>query len=305
MGLPGSGKTTYARYHKYARRDYMGEIVSEDYLDIVPLNTYDNYNSRIGIIDLDMIFQEYGDALRNKDGVVTSSKLGLAIHKKYGSSIMYNLGGCTDIFVDGLILNHKDCKLIIDTFLFGRIASSVPDIDTIIIDFWTPDIDVCLWNDKGRRDKLSKETIMNVKLTRPNIGVLRDEYGKDLKIEFVKHDVVRKPEYRMFFDNIQGVEIFGNYFYSDTWSLGGEAWGWDGSKRRISPEEPLNEFKEFDMILTQICPNITFLQYKKAYNYSVTTEELTNSDYYSRTTSMRYVCDIRKLMSALKDLGVI
>lgn len=306
MGLPGSGKTTYAKFYKYAKRDYMGRIVStDDMLDIEAFDSSSEYQSRIAIIDLDEVFQIYGNSLRNKDGKITSTTLGRAINEWYHKNSHQYFSSKDDVYVDGLILNHQDCKLVIDTFLFGRISSTFPSINKVIIDFWTPDIELCLWNDRGRRTQNSDITIKTSKLTRPNIGVLREEYGSELTIQFVPHEIVKKPGYRILVDSIKSVSVIGDKIYSDSWCLGGESWGWDGSKRPISADEPPTEFKEFDSVLMEICPNISFLQYKKLYSLSVSVEELTDSDYYSRTNSARYVCDLRKLGEGLKELGII
>lgn len=307
MGLPGSGKTTYANFCKYARRNYMGEIVSDksNLLDIAPLNSDSEYNSRVAIIDLDAVFQKYGENLRNKDGQITSTTLGRVIYEWYHKDSIQHYSSKDIVILDGLILNHHECKLMIDTFLFGRISNDFSKINKVVIDFWTPNIDNCLWNDKGRRTKNSDITIRNSKLTRPNIGVLREEYGSELEIQFVQHDVVRKEGYRIFVDSVKSVPVIGDKFYSDTWCLGGESWGWDGSKRSISPEQQPTEFKEFDTVLMEICPNITFLQYKKLYALSVSIEDLVDSDYYSRTHSARFVCDMKKLGEGLIELGLV
>jgi hypothetical protein len=58
--------------------------------------------------------------------------------------------------------------------------------------------------------------------------------------------------------------------------------------------------------MERVCPNMTFLQYKKVYNATVTTETKGEDDYYGGHVEYAcYVCDIPKLYEMLKEMGVV
>jgi hypothetical protein len=96
------------------------------------------------------------------------------------------------------------------------------------------------------------------------------------------------------------------YLCSDTWSLGGESWSYDGEPAgSIMPEPQPASFKEFDDLLLKVCPDIAFMQYKKLYNETVTIKTKDDSDYYSKEIVAFYSCDITKLYGIMRELSLI
>lgn len=94
--------------------------------------------------------------------------------------------------------------------------------------------------------------------------------------------------------------------YSDDWGLGG-TWGdcW-GNSGAIEPDEEPKDFKEFDSLLEDVCPGITFLQYKSIFENCVDKEQWDVSDYYGgRERRCRFRADIAKLYAELKRRGII
>jgi hypothetical protein len=98
-------------------------------------------------------------------------------------------------------------------------------------------------------------------------------------------------------------KVNGKYLESQSWCLGGKSYDWHGSEHYLSAENPLN-FDEFDELLEKICPQITYLQYKKIYAKCVTMEERSASDYYTQAREGFWKCDLEKLYEMLEEMGL-
>lgn len=94
------------------------------------------------------------------------------------------------------------------------------------------------------------------------------------------------------------------------WKTGGQGGGscWDdGDATHYAIDgdsEP--EFDELDKVLTDVCPNITFLQYKKLCNEVVHNYEYTSNEYYGNYTnySVKWI-DVEELYNYLKKEGIV
>jgi hypothetical protein len=161
------------------------------------------------------------------------------------------------------------------------------------IHFWKENRELCLKNDEGRRKKTSGVTIRNAPLEYPVISI------PDIDFEIVEHEVYEKNYYEKKFIS------YPNILVSQRWSIGGnwrDCWGGEG---KIDSQEP-KEFEEFDNLLEEICPNITFLQYQKLRKCCVTCEEDYENDYYGGTEYFRYwACDMKKLYETLVEFNLI
>lgn len=262
MGLPGSGKTMFAK-----------ELVESSY-------------STKRIIDLDYIFK-YSKNQEEKERKITSAAKG-ELRSSY-----------TEIILDGLILTKEEVKYIYD------LVCKVANISKVIIDIWTPDKNQCIINDLNRGRKVSaKETILKTEFIVPSEKEFIELFNKKVFVTYKVHEVYRTPDYEVFFRN-QGIEMNKKYMESDYWSLGGTSWGWDGSSHPIDPDPQPTNFKEFDDLLFEICPDISFLLYKKLYNETVDIYEYHDSDYYSSTVSARYRCDLEKLYELFKKYNLV
>ena len=243
-----------------------------------------SYNKRI--IDLDYIFK-YSKSQEDKEKkIISAFKQELRFY-------------CAEIILDGLILTKEEVKYFYD------LACKVACVTRVIIDFWNPDKEQCIINDSNRgRNQSAKETILKT-----NFDVLTEQdfvklFNRKVSISYFLHEVYRVPDYEKFFAS-QGISMNGKYMESSDWSLGGTSWGWDGSSRTIDPEpQPIN-FEEFDDLLFEICPNISFLFYKKLYNKTVDIYDYRDNDYYSETVNARYRCDLEKLYELLKKYNLI
>ena len=278
IGLPGSGKTTYANGFR--------EYIEDEYG-----NRERNYKVKTyaDIVDFDNILNKY------KKGYIKSLDYN---DKDLCSMAFWNFRQKV-VILDGLFLTHSNFEWVIGLYL----SNPRYEIKKIVFHYWIPDVDSCLWNDTYRRKLDSTYSIENLKVEKPDKKYIESKFGIPTKVEI--HSVIRKPDY-IVVCNEAGLNRIKNdkYLISSSWSLGGTGWGWDGKEYPLSAEEPCN-FDEFDSLLEYICPNLTFLQYKKLYSKCVDMQERTISDYYSRGNEGYYVCDLEKLFEMLKEIGLV
>ena len=93
---------------------------------------------------------------------------------------------------------------------------------------------------------------------------------------------------------------------SDSWRTGGTLCSYDGWTSEVEPEKQPQTFTEFDDLLEKLCPNISFLTYKKLYSACVTIEDDYENDYYGgRQYHSRYCCKLNLLYEMLKERGYV
>lgn len=267
VGLPGSGKTTYA-------------------------NSTDNvnpYGPTKSVVDFDKIQQKINN-IKNHDDRFEALiwRACLAFKSKI-------------VFLDGLFLTQNDYEYILSLYFRNPVYDY--HIKKVIVDYWIPDREACLYNDMGRRSQSSATSIKNLKIEKPDIVRLKS-YFPNVIIKLVEHQVVKMPEYKKFALENNITLKNDRYLKSCTWCLGGSGHSWDGHTYSISAEEPC-EFTEFDDILMKLCPNITYLQYKKVRSACVTCETERCDDYYSETEDGFYLCDMKVLFDMLKEMKIL
>lgn len=272
MGLPASGKTTFAdsycqQYNKdgYYKNKY--SVTKIDFDNILQKQSYKGYSKEQTIMKI--VNREISD--------------------------------WNEIILDGLFLN-------VDDFLpvLNEIYNSY-EFKTIEVHYWEENRENCLWNDQYRRDKNSETTIKNAKLEVPNVDIIKNNF-ENLKVTIVNHNVEKKPNWKVFADkyNLYVNDDGKTEDKSNSWCLGGSwgnCWGEGGS---VSADEQPTNYEKFDDLLTEICPNISFLQYKKLYNNCVSIDTYDNSDYYGGSTEHAYfVCDVKELYNLLVEMKII
>lgn len=93
------------------------------------------------------------------------------------------------------------------------------------------------------------------------------------------------------------------------WSTGGMGGGscWnDDEPSPYTNSDPPEELTELDTILENICPNITFLQYKNIVNKVVEHSNWTEYEYYGNSTDYAMKkCNLETLYSLLKEKFII
>lgn len=200
-------------------------------------------------------------------------------------------------YIDGLFVKTKTVQKIVDFCkdYFNKNNSGFESVK-IILHVWNEDKEKCIYNDEIRikfneRDKLSR-----IIINHNNIDDMSEIEGAQIE----NHEV----EKISFKDKLLSYGVDG-FLYSSSWSGGGswcDCWGNSGT---IHPEST-PQFDEFDNLLTLICPNVTFLQYKNLYNESVEIEETREHDYYGGTeTIFMYKCNLNSLYNKLVELNLI
>lgn len=197
------------------------------------------------------------------------------------------------VIVDGLFLTNDVRVKILNKI--GERISHAPDIE---IYEWKENREACLSNDLGRRDLASTITIKNAVWEPVYLSVISEglkfEYHTltldyfDVKVYSLKEKII--------------CEGYDGKLRSESW-CGGGTWGncW-GNSGTVAAEPPV-EFTELDDLLSKVCPNITFLQYKRLLAKCVETEESCEHDYYGgSTTNYQYVCDLKKLADFIEEL---
>lgn len=273
-GLPGSGKTTYAQElapnHNQRYRSSDAVIVDGD--------RYRSYKGDAFINTIAGEIRDYANRVSTKcvilDCLLTTNadaiKLLLAIKEAMNANHPYR--SPHNINFNGL---------------------------TIKVVWWKKDIASCLHNDRGRRQKDSTITIMNMPFEEPS-----ENFLKDFVNDVVCKEVVRKPDWKVWSEE-NGCG-HSHLMKSDEWSLGGSCGCIGGGTYPVSAEPQPISFKEFDDVLERICPTITFMQYKKLYADCVRTETRGDSDYYGGSTEHAcFVCDLEILYKGLVGLGAI
>ncbi len=218
--------------------------------------------------------------------------------------LVWNRHDYDTFIIDGLFTQNRHVDVLFALIEYDRYLGQMFDIDFILV-VWNENRPACLINDKGRRPKHSETTIQYLPFEEPSKELIEQWNIKIIQMEvFVKNTT---PSWQ---DWAEKYGFKGQTMTSYSWSLGGTAgscWDEPGDEKRIvSAEPPPITFEEFDKLLTEVCPNITFLQYRLIYGKCVTTETSGEGDYYGGyTENACYVCDLEKLYYELLGAGLI
>ena len=278
VGLPGSGKTTFCEKYVEANKDKeVNHIEFDKYRKT-------SYGKNIGF-----------------ESVL------LKRMKEYEDEVL---------LLDTLLLDNNGVIKSIE-YLKDNLEV-INDID-IEIHYWNLDRESCLYNDKGRRNENSEITIKNAKLEEMDIESIKKATSLE-KIYLITHDVVRKSELQFALDMILDKsieEIYDEdedknkkYLYSKEWLVSGTRRYYtnnyaDIAYRDLDGEEAIFEFEQLDEMLEQLCPSLTFIDYKELKKTAVDIEEFDKSDYYIDATYERWRCDLDKLEEYLKSKNYI
>jgi hypothetical protein len=200
------------------------------------------------------------------------------------------------IILDGLITTNEGAKKFLDAI--REMAPAKYDVEYKVV-WWEKDIEACLHNDRGRRHIDSQQSIRHLPFEIPSPEQLC------IPADCIeKQTIVRKPMSHILVEEQLDMSVNDGKLKSATWSLGGSSGDSSGSWH--TPPDAQPSFKEFDELLEKICPTITFLQYKKLFAETVTTESQYHSDYYGggeRTAN--FICDVEKLYTLLVGMGLV
>ena len=280
VGLPGSGKTYYAKEQGVHPDVCFADRSKEKAMYICT--------------DKDVY---YGCKSRTIEQIIHNHEFGYWI-------ICHN-HNWDHWIIDGLFLTNNIQHKVVDV-LYNEIHKYNDIKLKIRFVYFKEDREACLYNDQARnRKKLANITIEHADYEKPDIETLQKDFPK---IEF---ELKEKEVHKM--------NIFESKFLtkgscnneqelrSDTWCLGGTCGNcWDDTLSHIGADEQPTEFKEFDDLLMEVCPNITLLQYKKLYNSLVSIEIECESDYYGGSTENAYYkCNLKDLYNMMKEMDLI
>jgi len=290
MGLPGCGKTTWAK-------GFIGNLPKR----ALP-GRYTHYPSGSHI--------EH-DEVRHRSSIEDLAKQITTYNRNF-----YH------VVLDTLVTSDKGIRKIIDLL-------KPFNYEKIIIHRWEPNREACLINDKFRRDSNAENTIKHAIVDVPDIeklmeylhdkinpkpvmvnGSLTKPVSRNIPIEVENHKTERKEDWKIFLDYLRS--IYPSLYYdekkqsvvSESWSTGGnwgDCWGNSGS---ISGENP-REFSSFDKIMEILSPDISFLKYKRIKDECVQFGEKGSSDYYGGYSSDGYwYFEVKKFYEILVREGL-
>jgi hypothetical protein len=275
IGLPGSGKTYYC---DDIRKNYNENVMYLDFDELpcvecfkLPQNEINNI-FRYNVIDRILV-----------DGLFTTIESQNKIVEK---------------FIE-LYKQHKNDKRHV-AFHFNFI-------------YFNEDREACLHNDSFRpAERSAKISIKNLPLECPNVKNFNNVYGDGFRISFdlKKKDIHNVTGYELFVENnrddFYSRNTGKNIIVSQDWCLGGTVGCWDGTVYECTPDPQPEDFEEFDKLLSEYAPKISFLEYKKIKKDAVRIEENVEYDYYGgKETRRYYVCDLDVLFGHLVELGYI
>jgi hypothetical protein len=201
-----------------------------------------------------------------------------------------------DFIIDGLLMSTESVLKILSNIKSSKIKA-------VEIHYWEEDIEACLWNDRYRRESDSVSTIKNATLQKIDIDKIKQQITGIDDIKLVIHNVIRKPDWKMFADKYKISMNRTMCLESSTWCMGGVGRNYTGDEWTVHPDSPV-EFTELDKLLEKVCPLIGFLQYKRILNECVEENVRDAGDYYSSIDNGYFECDIEKLYDLLSEMGI-
>lgn len=277
IGLPGSGKTHYAQ-----------TINGEKFLN--------TYNNKTCYIDFDASYKKNYTLTR------------VLMDSDFPRGILQENKNWNHWIFDGLFLTNESQKNLLDAMQDICKKNKVFDEYVINVRFvyFKENREACLFNNSFREDSRQAQiTIKNANIERPMLKEYAERYGLSFDFSIKEKNVRKMNLYEIKFKSKESYEK-QDEMHSEEWSLGG-TWGncW-GDSGTISASEKPNEFKEFDDLLLDICPNITLLQYKKLYRETVSIGTRHEYDYYGGSCTYEfYSCDLKKLYDMLVEMNLI
>ena len=301
-GLPGSGKTTLLR--KLVNEKLKNHDDAE-YLDV------DLY--RGGKQDLD---SKLRDAIMSND-----------FDRRHNSDLWYDFDSKNaTVYVDMLCLTNKDLA----DLIYGLIKRYMYTVDERKFDFtildFEGDRELCIKNDMIRSfanpSRSAKATIETETLEDVDTELIGSMVGDQLatginancffnikakKVPIWNSDKAssyeRTKAYVYSAANILG-SVDDNILRGESWTVSGREWSYTGAEWSVGGQEP-EDFDTFDNMMSALCPNISFLNYKKVRKECCEIEEYSDNDYYSSYTKNRWVCNLDKLVSILDEMELL
>lgn len=214
--------------------------------------------------------------------------------------------GLSDIYIDALITTRDNLIKVIDE-LHKFFVNIEPKYKTygknFKIVYWDENRQACRENAKGRNDgrdvSITIDNLPYDEVREHTITNLIRNIDIEIKVEFEERKVYMNNNWDKYFqpllDKAYSFEKDGTVLFSDSWSRGG-SWGdcW-GNSGTIHPEKQPESCDEFDKLLLEVCPSISFIQYKMLQKECVSVDDYSEDDYYGgREYKSRYKLDVKK-----------
>ena len=285
VGLPGSGKTYYAKKQGVHPDVCFADLSKEKAMYICT--------------DKDAYYDRKPRTIEQ------------IIHNcEFGYWIMCHNTNWDHWIIDGLFLTNDVQHKVVEALnreIIKYVDKYLDDIKLKIrFVYFKEDREACLYNDRARnREKLANITIEHADYEKPNIESLQSEFPK-FEFELLEKEVHKMNVFESKFLT-KGSYDNERELRSDTWCLGGTCGNcWNDTLSHIGADAQPTEFKEFDDLLTELCPNITLLQYKKLYNSLVSIETEEEHDYYGGSTENAYYkCNLKDLYNMMVEMDLI
>ena len=298
-GLPGSGKTTLLK-----------KLVAKD------IENGDDTE----YLDLDKEYHE-----NNLDGKIRDALMYNDYDRRHSNGFGYDAQRVI-AYVDMLCLTNKELANLIYA-LMKRYILVVEDknFEFTILDF-EPNRELCLKNDMIRSyaspSRSAKVTIENGKFesldTELISSLVGDQLAAGIDANCAFHVKVKQvpvwnsdeaSPYERTKAYVYGAAnslgtVVKNILRGESWIIGGKEWSYTGKEWAVGGQEP-EKFDTFDDMMTALCPNISFLNYKKVRNVCCDVEEYYEHDYYSSYEKNRWICDLDKLVSILDEMELL
>ena len=280
VGLPGSGKTTFAFQLKKESKRY-SDIFWGDYVISEGLEK-----------SINQYFERKGyEISRETCGTYACGE---------------------QLIFDCLMLTNDDVQKLV-----GIIVNNIKNLkwDGVVIPAgfvihqWNEDREACLKNDVFRlstgeygRDKSATATIEYGKYEMIDMEALKKMYP-DYPFEYVEHTVEAHSEKEMILENWGDED---GTIHSDRWCIGGDICNCWGGHWVIDDEDEPAEFTEFINLVNHFCPNISHEDYRKLWDACVDEDYDAEADYYGGCLHYRwYTCNLEKLFEKMEEMGVI
>lgn len=271
MGLPGSGKSTWASL-----------LRQKNATDVYVVNMDDRYMNENGT------YKTIPHICKN---------VLLCHHLRMGTKVIF----------DGLFpTNDIVAKTIIEIGEWLKLHNFNELPVKVKVHHWKENREQCIINDKFRnRDKNAESTIKNIDYDNIDIQHIRNKvnwhYMEVMEPEY--HQVPVITEFEMAFDPLSYDDE--GKFCSNAWVLSGEAGNCWGESWAIEPERQ-PDFIQLDDMLEKVAPSITHLQYRKLFRECVGIKEYTEYGYYgSYENKACYTLDVTKCRELLQEWNYI
>ena len=267
MGLPASGKTTYATgMVKGAKKAYNLPWVT--HLELDDLREKD----------------EYGD-------------YGKSLEEVMKEQFVYDVDSL--VILDGTFITNDSVIEVIN------LLNSMRKVISYEIHYWESDIEACIKNDKYREYSCTEEYIRGLTLEGLDLARIKEETGCSL-ITRENHKTYEKSDFELFIEryNIFVSDVI--YLKSEEWRTGGIYGNCYGDRGEVKAEKQPKSFRKLDNLLTEIDPNISFMTYNSILDECVEIKEYTEREYYGGHTEYAYYrCDLEQLLYVLTEMELL